>query len=193
MRILSVAADLLILNLLATVGVMLIVPAGASVAALHDVAGQMVRGEESYIIRSFFRSFRSNFREATKVGLLFLAAAVLLVVELWGVGRFYGGVLPIMVMVLFAGSFFIAVTTYAFALLVRCRTSLLCLLKDALLLTVGYLPRTAAIVAVWFLWLGLFLRFGWIVLPVGLMFGLSVPIYLIAWIYDSVVKSQPTP
>ena len=78
MQALSVAADLLVLNALTLVCSLPLVTAGASFAALHDITGQIVRGEESYLVKPFFRSFAANWKKSTLLGLMLLAAAALL-------------------------------------------------------------------------------------------------------------------
>ena len=55
-----------------------IVTAGASTTALYDVMQKIVKSEESRIVSSFFSSFRRNFRQATRVYLILLAAGLFL-------------------------------------------------------------------------------------------------------------------
>ena len=58
-------ADLLLLNFLCILCCIPVVTAGASITALYYVTLKMARDEESYIARSFFRSFKQNFKQAT--------------------------------------------------------------------------------------------------------------------------------
>ena len=51
-------ADLLLLNFLCILCCIPVVTAGASITALYYVTLKMARDEESYIARSFFRSFK---------------------------------------------------------------------------------------------------------------------------------------
>ena len=46
------------------------------------VTMKMVKNEESYIIKSFFKSFRQNFKQATVINLIMLAVAAILYVDL---------------------------------------------------------------------------------------------------------------
>lgn len=55
-----------------------IVTIGAANAALNAVMLRMVRDEDGYIIRSYFKAFRENFRQATAIWLMVLAGAVIL-------------------------------------------------------------------------------------------------------------------
>ena len=54
---LSKVADLILLNILVIICCIPVITVGASMTALHYVVLKMVRDEESYIVRSFFKSF----------------------------------------------------------------------------------------------------------------------------------------
>ena len=58
-------ADLCILNIICLICCIPIVTAGASITAMYYVTLKMVRNEEAYIVRSFFKSFKENFKQAT--------------------------------------------------------------------------------------------------------------------------------
>ena len=57
-------------------------PVGASLTALHTVLIKMVKNEEGYIVKGFFKAFRDNFFQATAIGLLAAALTVLLIADL---------------------------------------------------------------------------------------------------------------
>ena len=63
-------ADLLILNLVFLVCCIPVVTIGPALTALHYVTLKMARNEESYIIRSFFKSFKQNFRQGLIINLI---------------------------------------------------------------------------------------------------------------------------
>ena len=69
---LSKVADLIILNILVMICCIPIVTVGASLTALHYVVLKMVRNEDSYIVRSYFKPFKQNFRQATVIWLIML-------------------------------------------------------------------------------------------------------------------------
>ena len=79
MRVLSKMADLMILNLLMIVLCLPIVTAGAAFTAMHYVLLKMVRDEDSYLLKSFFKSFKLNFRQATIIWAIMLGIAVLFI------------------------------------------------------------------------------------------------------------------
>ena len=74
-------ADLCMLNLLCIACCSPVVTAGASQTALYYVTLKMVRNEEAYIFRSFFKSFKENFKQATIINVIMLIVAVLLYLD----------------------------------------------------------------------------------------------------------------
>ena len=59
--------DLVILNLIFIFSCVPIITIGASTSALSYVTLKMVRGEDPYIWRNFWKSFRQNFKQGTLV------------------------------------------------------------------------------------------------------------------------------
>ena len=57
-QVLGKAADLVILNVLWIVCSIPVVTAGAAATAFYTVALKMIKNEESYVFRSFFRHLR---------------------------------------------------------------------------------------------------------------------------------------
>ena len=167
MQGLAIAADLLFLNLLTLVCCLPVFTAGAALTALSDLAQQLVRGEETYVLRGYFRSFRSNFKKGCLLGLIFLGAAALV----WLDYRVALAVMPVMRFAAAAvGVLVLAAAIYAFALQARFENSLGGTLKNAL--------------ALWII----ALRFINYALPVMLMFGLSLPAYVCAQLYKGVFE-----
>ena len=84
--------DLLILNLITLLLCLPVITAGASLTAMHYVLLKMVRGEEGYIVKSYFRAFKREFVQATVMWIVFMALAALmfstLVMVLQGGGRY---------------------------------------------------------------------------------------------------------
>lgn len=180
-RILNTAADLMALNLLWLVCSIPIVTAGAAATAGYHSCFRLVRGEGN-LVRAFFRSFRRNLRQATLGWLLFSAAAL-------GFFADYSLLLPLA----FPGKPFVVAgmallallcaftCLYFFPLLAQFENTLPNTARNALLLSLRFLPRTLlmALPAVLVFWLaiwhtGIFLRLGifW------LLFLFSLPAYL---------------
>lgn len=75
---LSSIVDLLILNTLFVMFSLPLFTIGASAAALHNVNSRMIRKERPYIIKTFVKSFKENFKVSTLVWTLLMAWVVIL-------------------------------------------------------------------------------------------------------------------
>lgn len=80
-QFLSKMADLMWLNILTMICCIPIVTAGASLTALNYMALKIVRNEERYITRGFFKAFKENFKQSTVIWLIFLFVAGVLAVD----------------------------------------------------------------------------------------------------------------
>ena len=177
MQALSVAADLLALNILALLCCLPVVTAGAGITAMNDLVIHMARQEETYLVKPFFRSFRANFKQSSLLWLLILAAASLLYFD-YHAAAVYAPMLRYPIAAI--GVMLLAIAMYAFALLSRYENSVFGTLKNAVSLAIGFFPRTLGMVvftvAFWVLAIH-FYRFG---VPVLILFGLSLPCYVCA-------------
>lgn len=93
-------ADLIILNLLCVLCCIPVVTAGASITAMFYVTLKMVRNEESYIVKSFFKSFKENFKQATIINLIMLVTGSMLLLDM-NIARNMEGTLGKVLMFLF--------------------------------------------------------------------------------------------
>ncbi|MBE5875790.1 MAG: DUF624 domain-containing protein [Lachnospiraceae bacterium] len=78
MNFLNKVADIMILNFFVILGCLPIVTAGASLTAGYYVAFKMVKNEESYITKGYFKAFKENFKQSTIMWLIMLVVAVVL-------------------------------------------------------------------------------------------------------------------
>lgn len=175
MQALSVAADLLAMNVLALLCCLPVITAGAGLTAMNDLAIHLTRQEETYLVKPFFRSFRDNWKQSTLLWLIFLAAAAILYFD-YHAAAVYAPLLRYPIAAI--GILLLALMIYAFALQARYENTLGGTLKNAVSLAIAYFPRTLGIVvftlAFWLLAIH-FYRFG---IPVLLLFGLSLPCYV---------------
>ena len=73
MRFLSRLADLMILNILVLIISIPVITIGAALTAMHYVLIKMVRNEETYITKMFFKSFKENFLQSTIEWIIIMA------------------------------------------------------------------------------------------------------------------------
>ena len=152
MRVLNRVGDLLILNVLMIVCCIPVITAGAAFTAMHYVLLKIVRGEEGYLIRGFFKSFRSNFRQATLIWLLMLLVVAVYVGDIW-IFNYSGLVFPKPLIIAVAAVAFVLlmIAVYVFPLQARFENSVKNTLKNAMLLAFANLPRTILMMACYIL------------------------------------------
>lgn len=142
-------ADLCMLNILCIICCIPVVTAGASLTALYYVTLKMARNEESYIFRSFFKSFKQNFRQATVINLIMLAAAALLYLDTRitkAMADPMGKILA-MIFALFT-MIYVIILLYLYPVLAKFYNSVKNTFKNALLMGIRHLPYTFLMLAV---------------------------------------------
>ena len=78
MELLRTIADVIILNLLFVICSIPIVTFGASYSAKYYVAMKIVKGEESGVVKPFFKAFKQNFKQSTIVWLIMMLVIAVL-------------------------------------------------------------------------------------------------------------------
>ena len=175
MKALTIAADLLILNLLTLALSLPLITLGPAVTAMNDIVIHIVRGEEGYIVRPFFQSFKANFKKGVLLSLILIVAAGALYADYLAAEA----VIPVMrAPVIAIGVIVLSFALYAFGLLARYENTFRATLKNAVLLAIANFPRTLFMVVctagLWLLCVNYY-KFGF---PVLILFGFSLPCYV---------------
>jgi len=180
----SKVADLIILNLLAIVCSIPVVTIGASWTAMYFVTIRMVKKEESYIIKDFLRSFKENFKQATVIWLLALAAIAVFAGDVV-IYRMIPEQIPqvLMIAVLILAYLVLGTIVYVFPLLSRFHNTIKGTIRNGFLVSLVNVPYTFiffVLLAVPFLFAFFFLEMA----PFVLLFGFSLPAYVssIFWV-----------
>lgn len=188
MRVLNRIADLMILNFLMIICCIPIITIGAACTGMHYVLLKIVRGEEGYLVRGFFKSFKQNFRQATILWLI-----MLLVIAVY-IGDFliftYSGVkFPtiLIIVILALAIVLLMVAVYVFPVLSRFDNTVKNTVKNAFCMAILNLPKTLLMIVVmvlpmviWYFWpyAGIFV----------IIFGISAPAYASACLYSGIFK-----
>ena len=191
MRFLGVMADLMILNILTLLLCIPVITAGAAFTAMHFVLLKIVRGEESYIARTFFRAFKENFRQATILWVGMLAIYGLLFVD-WRILRMQGDEFPGILLILLVAALIVVylISLYVFPVLSRYSNTLGGTVKTAFSMTVfGMLTlRTLAQGLLMFVPVLFLMAGGYSVDPIFLAFCFTAPGFLRAKMYSGLFR-----
>jgi uncharacterized membrane protein YesL len=147
---LSRLADLFWLNLLYILCCLPVITAGAATTALYYVTLKMAKDEEGYITKSFFKSFKDNFIQATLIWAVFLVIFVIMFLDF----RIANGgsmaevlnnstvsdvvIVAVIVMAIIA----LMTLTYVFPLLAQFDNTVFNTIKNAFLISIRHLPYT---------------------------------------------------
>ena len=147
--------DVCVLNVLWLLCCIPIVTIGPSTTALYYAMINLVRGEESYVSRDFFRSFRQNFKQSLLVGLLLMAVGGFLAVDIYIAYKSGKGIYTFFMVFFFIVFVLWAfVTLYTFPLLAKFENSVKNTLILAFTLSIKNLSQTlmmlfALVLALW--------------------------------------------
>ncbi|MCM1155423.1 MAG: DUF624 domain-containing protein [Roseburia sp.] len=188
MRFLNLVGDLMILNFLVLICCLPIFTAGAAFTGMHYVLLKVVRGEEGYLVRGFFKSFKQNFRQATLIWLM-----MLVVIGIIG-GDFlifaYSDVefpKAFIIFILALAVLMLMVSVYIFPVLSRFDNTIKNTLKNAFYMAILNLPKTILMVLLLILPLVIVYFSAYAGIFV-IMFGISLPAYLSAFLYSKIFK-----
>lgn len=188
MGTLSKITDLVLLNIITLVCCIPVITAGAALTGMHYVLRKMVKKEEGYIVRPFFRSFRENFLQATALWCLFLLflgifAADLVLTRGGGQGEAAVQMPFVLRLLILAGGIYVCFAyLYVFPVLARFRNTAAGTLRTAFRLAAGAFPRTLGMAAAT-LAMPLAVSFAPVLFPLILLAGLSAPGLVCAFLY----------
>ena len=184
MQALGKVADLMWLNILTMICCIPIITIGPSLTAMHYMALKIVRNEECYITRGFFKSFKENFFQGMIIGVLTLFITLLLVGDFvllrnpeLGFGKF------LQIMITIIAVLFTFTVLYVYPVLAKFANTTWRTIKNAFLMSIMQFPKTLLMIVIWALPL-LLLWISGRTVPIVFLFGLSGPAWLCAHLYN---------
>lgn len=166
---------------------------GAATTALYDVSLKIVRDEETSLTRQFFKSFRSNFRQATVLWMILLGIGLLLVGDgwvLWHLRASSTGAVAIMwtlllAVLIVASIAYVIVLLYVFPLVASVSNTNRAMLKNSFLIGIHYLFATILVFAIHF---AMFYVVVAVFTPMAI-FGEGLVALLSAWLLNNVIRA----
>lgn len=147
-RGLSKAGDFLILALITVICCIPVITIGASLTAAFYSGMRLVKDEENYVYKDFFKSFKTNFVQGFIMEVVLAVIGVVLFIDLracayWafsGSGSMIGNIF----MYAIVGCFVVwgGVVLYSFAVLARYDDKAFTVLKNSIILCTHHLPQT---------------------------------------------------
>lgn len=173
--------DIVILNLFFIILCIPVVTIGAATTALYYVCVKMVKNEESYIWKDFFKSFAQNFKQATIIWLINLVAIGIFVTD---IAILSGGALAnvsraLFIAILIVGLILVSIMLYVYPMQSHFYNSVPNTIKNAFILSIGNLPYTVLFIIISALpFLVLLSPYAGYLTPVVILVGFSGPVYI---------------
>ncbi len=192
MSFLSKMADLFVLNLLSILFSIPIITMGAAITATHYTALKL-RREEGHVFSCFWKSFRENLKQSTCIWIVFLLHSFIL---FWAyrLSLQMDDFMTKIIQGVIVSVGLVTALIYAWIMPLQSRfiNPILITLKNAFYMSFKYILRTVLMMIINLLPIGLlvFIVFQWRFKGFGiwLLFGISVPIYWCALLYDKVFE-----
>ena len=184
MQALGKVADLMWLNILTLICCIPIITVGPALTALHYMALKIVRDEECYITKGFFKSFKENFLQATAIWLIMLVVIAMLVGDFLII-KYSGLSFPkaLQVIIIAIAILFLFMATFVFPVLARFVNTIRQTIKNAFLMSIMQFPKTILMIIISIIPPTVFLLIPQAI-PLVFLFGLSLPAWLSAKLYN---------
>ncbi len=152
-RFMGKVFDMIVLDILTLIVCIPIVTIGPALTALYYVTLKIVRDEEGYVVRGFFKSFKQNFKQGFLLELIVAAAAIILYFDLGVVYNWMGQNGSILIRLLFyalVGLALLSVVTavYIFPILAKFDNPVKKVLVNSVMMAVRHLPNSILMVVV---------------------------------------------
>ena len=148
-RFMGKLVDVFILTLLWAVCCIPIITIGPASTAVYYVTLKLVRDEESYTVRSFFKSFKENFKQGSVIGIIM---TLLLVFFLYDIYAYFmmGTQISRILGIVFLGIFLLYLITlvYVYPLQAKFYNKIRFTLRNALFIGVKHIFRSLAMIII---------------------------------------------
>lgn len=147
-QFLSRVCDLMILNLVFVFTSIPVITIGANFTALYYVTLKMIKNDESYIWKSYWKSWRQNFLQATAIWLIFLFIFVFIIFDILIVNQMPGSAIYLKYVFLVLLFIWGMIVTYLFPVLSRFDNTVKNTIRNSLLMSIRHLPWTVVMLAI---------------------------------------------
>ncbi len=189
-RFMGKLVDVFILTMLWFICCIPIVTIGPASTAVYYVTLKLVRDEESYTVRSFFKSFKENFKQGVAIGLIMTALGIFFAYDIYAYFAMGTQVMTILG-ILFLGIFllYLFTLTYVYPLQAKFYNTVFHTLRNALFMSVKHVFRSflMVIIAV-VVWVGVLFFPPLLLLSFGLIAFLQS--YFLVKVFDKYIPKE---
>ena len=166
-------------------GIVCSIPLGPALTAMHYVLLKIVRDEDSYVTKSFFKSLKENFKQGAILQVIQFAAGGILLLDFL-IMRDGSGIYRYIVIAI--SLILYMVSLYIFPLLSKFVNTVLGTLRNAALMSIMALPKTVLMALVSAVPVVILYFFGAKALPILILMGIAGPGFVQALLYNNTFK-----
>lgn len=188
MQVLTKIANLMILNFLTILCCIPVFTAGAALTALHYMCLKMIRNEDCYICKGYFKAFKDSFKQSTIVWLIVLLVVAILAGDYYIMsksevefGYWFKAILGAVVI------FAIFTITMVFPVMAKFTNTTMQTIKNALALGILHFPKTILMIILYAVPVVIAVT-SYSLMPFVIMFGFSGPAFGAAALYNPYFK-----
>ena len=164
-------------------------PCGAALTALNYMVLKIVRDEETYIVKGFFKSFKLNFKQATAIWYIGYAVVLLLAFDFKIMASSVQSVPEWLPFGLIAVSIIVYILgIHAFPLLSKFDNTVFKTIKNSVLVGLMTFPKSVLMAVICVLPLAIAYFFEKQMVPILILLGFSGPAFLCALLYNKTFK-----
>lgn len=193
MRFLFKAADILWLNVLTVVCMLPVFTIGPALCALSYSCLKIARDEDGNVTKMYFAAFKRKFGQSVLLGILSLVVCIVFVGDVYAI-IIGAAVFPTLLKVASFIALFVVLITllYVFPMQARFENKIPVTIKNAFWASLVKFPRTLLMLLSWLFLPACVLFITANFTPVLFLFGLSLPSYISAMVYDDFFKTIET-
>lgn len=171
--------DVVKLNLLWLIFSLPVVTIGASTVAVYTITLKMAEDKEGYVGRDFVKAFKANLKQGIPLGLIAIGAFYVVYLNIALFNAIESNPLPLLIIGILAGFYFLLSLLYAFPLSARYKNTLLNTLNNSFQISIKYIGRTVfllllvAFIIIVCLYNATTMFFGILIGPTFIMFTIS--------------------
>ena len=166
-------------------GIICSIPIGPALTAMHFVLLKIVRDEESYITKTFFKSFKENFVQSMILQVIQFIAGGIIVIDF----LLMRGQSPIIKYITIAVAIILYFAAlYIYPLQAKFENKIIGTLKNSFLVSILALPKTFAMAIVTLMPILFLYFFELKVVPIIILLGIAGPGYCCAALYSETFK-----
>ncbi len=191
MQFLNKVFDVMLVGILWLIGCLPVITVGASTTAMYTVLLKLVKNGEYTVLKTFWKAFKDNFKQATLIWLIFAAVILVLGVDaglLWWLGGDWVWKIVLVIFLLFL-ALALGMFVYVFPLQAYFENTIKNTIRNSFLLSVAHLPKTILMLAISIAVLALILISMY---PLLLLFGGVLAAYPNAWFLNKIFAKYVT-